>query len=100
MSKKRHRGSSKIKYEHHMVAGLRGLLEEIQDWPEIQSIIPGAIHRRAGAGGLRLMVQRETSTGLRCLAKSGGAVQEVFITSERPDLLKARLIGRGGGTEG
>ena len=91
MARKKHRGSSKIKYEHAMIPGLRKLLEEIEPWPEIKSIVPGEIRRSSSFVSLRLVVQYQTQTGVKCLAKSGGAVQEVFIVGAKPSKLEERL---------
>ena len=84
-------GSSKIKYQHGMIAGLRELLESIEDWPEFRSAIPGVIRPTKGAGEIVLRVQYVTPTGLKCLAKSGAAVQEVFFVTDDADALKAKI---------
>jgi hypothetical protein len=88
----KHRGSSKIKYEHHMIQGLRELLEQIEGWDEIRSIIPARIKpTKAPQPQIKLKVQHPTSTGLKCLARSGGAVQEVFIVSADPMKLQKKI---------
>lgn len=74
-------GTSKIKYEHGMIPGLRRLLESIEDWEEIKSIIPGRIRPVNKSHALRLKVQYEIEDGLKCLVLSGPAVQEVFIVT-------------------
>lgn len=92
MAKKKHRGSSKIKYEHHMIPRLRSFLENIEPWPEIKSIIPAAIKRsRRGIGGISFKVQYRTRTGFKCVAQSGNVVQEVFIVTSNFDALETRL---------
>jgi hypothetical protein len=46
----KHRGkSSKLKYEHALIEGLRPLLESIAPWEEIHSIIPGRIRPTKGS---------------------------------------------------
>mgnify|MGYP001582180345 CR=1 FL=1 len=87
----RHRGSSKIKYEHHMIQGLRQLLEQIEPWDEIKSIIPGQIRPTKSHKSLMLQARYNTQTGVKCLARSGSAVQEVFIVSSNPEVFKERL---------
>lgn len=87
-------GSSKIKYQHGMIAGLRELLESIEDWPEFRSAIPGVIRPTKGSGVPTLRVQYATGAGLKCLAKSGAAVQEVFFVTDTADTLKKRLEQR------
>ncbi len=87
----KHRGSSKIKYEHHMIRGLRQLLEQIEPWDEIQSIIPGEIKPTKSHKPLSLEVKYNIPTGIKCLAKSGSAVQEVFIVTSNPEAFKQHL---------
>lgn len=83
--------SSKIKYEHDMIDGLRKFLEQIESWDEIKSIIPGEIHPTKSVARFTLSVQYETPTGVKCLAKSSSAVQEVFITTQNPTVFKQHL---------
>jgi hypothetical protein len=87
-------GSSKIKYEHGMIDGLRAGLEAIESWPEFRSAIPGVIRPTRSAGALQLRVQYATASGLKCLAKSGSAVQEVFFVTDDPVALKRRIEAR------
>ncbi|MBI4120360.1 MAG: hypothetical protein HY454_02740 [Parcubacteria group bacterium] len=87
----KHRGSSKIKYEHHMIQGLRQLLEQIEPWDEIKSIIPGEIKPAKSHKPLSLGVKYNTPTGIKCLARSGSAVQEVFIVTSNPKAFKQHL---------
>ena len=84
-------GSSKIKYQHGMITGLRDLLESIEDWPEFRSAIPGVIRPTKGSGAATLRVQYVTSAGLKCLAKSGAAVQEVFFVTDDAVALKTKI---------
>ena len=84
------RGTSKIKTEHSMIKGLLKLLESIEDWEEIQGIIPGLI-KPSKSSGIELTIQYITQSGVKCLAKSDGAVQEVFFVSSTPDALKTKL---------
>ncbi len=86
------KGNSKIKYEHGMIDGLQDLLERIEPWEEIVSVIPGEIKPAKGSGsGLRLEVKYPTSSGIKVLAKSTTAVQEVFFVTRHPEELKAKL---------
>jgi hypothetical protein len=90
----RHRArSSKIKYQHGMIRGLRRFLEsELEPLPEIQAIIPGRIQRKRGAdSGFRVRLQYETDTGFKLLAHGPGSVQEVFVVSDERARLRARL---------
>lgn len=79
----RHRGSSKIKYEHAMIPKLRTYLETIQGDERINSIIPGRIKKIHGHHPLTLKITSETISGLKYLAYSGSEVQEVFVTLNR-----------------
>ncbi len=75
-----------------MIDGLRDLLERIESWEEIVSIIPGEIRPAKGSGsGLRLEVKYPTSSGLKAIAKSTTAVQEVFFVTRAVEALKERL---------
>lgn len=74
-----------------MIDGLRDFLESIETWEEIKSIIPGRIKPIDKSHVLRIKVQYQTTDGLKCLALSGNAVQEVFIVSSEPMLLWDRL---------
>lgn len=84
-------GNSKIKYEHGMIDGLRELLETIEPWEEIRSIIPGVIKTSKSRHKLLLRIQYETPTGLKCQARGGLAVQEVFFVTSEPEKLQKRL---------
>ncbi|MDJ0625519.1 MAG: DUF2103 domain-containing protein [Candidatus Caenarcaniphilales bacterium] len=75
--------AGKIKYEHGMIQGLREFLESLQKVQEIKSMIPGEI-KPVKKVSSQLIIRRvtPTSTGLKALAHSGGAVQEVFFVGE------------------
>jgi hypothetical protein len=90
----RHRGqSSKLKYEHTLIEGLRPLLESIAPWKEIRSIIPGRIKPARGSKQrIRLEIKYSTVTGLKALAKNGTAVQEVFFVTANPQAVRERLL--------
>lgn len=86
----RHRAkSSKIKYEHKMIHGLRELLEtHIEPLEFVTSIIPGEIRKRKGTSStLKLKFQYGTKTGAKLLAYSSGAVQEVFVVCKDANAL-------------
>ena len=84
--------STGIKCQHGMINGLRNALVELSSWPEVRSIIPGEIKPSRGPGsGLTLKVQYPTATGIKILAKTGTAVQEVFVVTTEPALVQARI---------
>jgi len=86
----RYRGSSKIKYEHSLIRGLREFLEtELEPLDHVQTIIPGRIKKtRKIVEGLQIHYQYPVSGGAKMLAYSSGAVQEIFVVSSRPEALK------------
>lgn len=77
-----------------MIPGLRSHLERIAICPEIHGIIPGPIRplHSASARGLSLSIQYEIETGLRCLAKTAQAVQEVRIVTDEPQEVRRWLV--------
>ncbi len=84
-------GNSKIKREHSMIAGIENLLEILESWEEVISIIPGRINPVNKSHSAHLKIQYETITGLKCIALSGPAVQEVFIVTSDVDIFRMRL---------
>jgi hypothetical protein len=84
-------GSSKIKYEHGMIDGLKKFLEKIESWEEIQSIIPAVINNTKGGVSFVFRVRYVTEKGLKCFAQSGHSIQEVFIVSSKPKELQERI---------
>lgn len=90
--------SAKIKYQHHMIAGLRRFLEEeLEPLDEVQAILPGRIERTKGMrSGLQVRFQYTTPTGAKLLAYGPGVVQEVFVVTARPERLKETLEGSRG----
>jgi hypothetical protein len=90
----RHRmGSSKIKYEHGMIEGLKEFLEKIEPWEEIQSIIPAVIHSTKGGVAFIFRVKYATGKSLKCFAQSGHSIQEVFIVTAQPKALQEKIEG-------
>lgn len=85
------RNNSKIKTEHSMIKGLFSFLEKLESLEEIQGIIPGLIKKSKSNSTLEIRVQYITSSGLKCLAKSDCAVQELFFVSSDPEVLKSKL---------
>jgi hypothetical protein len=88
----RHRmGSSKIKYEHGMIDHLKKFLEKIESWEEIQTIIPAVINSTKGGVSFVFRVRYATEKGLKCFAQSGHSIQEVFIVTSKPEILKEKI---------
>lgn len=86
----RHRGSGKIKRQHSIIKGLYKLLQSIEPWEEIQSIIPGRISPSTNITHLYLTIQYATTSSVKCLAKGDG-VQEVFLITSQPEKLIEKL---------
>ncbi len=91
----RHRKGS-VKMEHHIIPGLREVLEEIGHWPEVQTVVPGRIKHTGKGSTMWLRVQDQTVSGLKILAHNGGAVQEVFVVTGSPETVTARITERYG----
>jgi hypothetical protein len=69
-----------VKREHSTIQGLVPLLEKLTKLPAIKAIIPGRIKPIIGNyPEIKLEFKMKTPSGFKCLAKSGRAVQEVFI---------------------
>lgn len=84
--------STSVKCQHGMIAGLRAALTELSGWEEVRSIIPGVIRPSKGPGQTVLLkVQYPTATGLKLLAKTGTAVQEVFVVTDQPVVVQERI---------
>lgn len=77
--------------EHRIIPGLRALLESMESWDEIQTIIPARIRPCRSSQPLQLKVQYETGSGIKCLALSKCCVQEVFFATNERARLRARI---------
>ena len=73
-----------LKYEHHMIHGLRPVLENMVSWPEVASVNPGRCRRTRSSGPLRLTVQARTRTGVKLAAHGNGVIQEIFVVTADP----------------
>ncbi len=84
----------KLKVEHSISPGVRELLERLLGGnPEIRSVIPGVIRPvRDARGKVQVRVTVPTANGWKAIALSGGARQELFIsTSFTKEQLEAAL---------
>jgi hypothetical protein len=89
------KAQGKLKIEHSIIDGVRVLLERLlADNPEIRSIIPGVIRQvRDARGTIKMHVTVETSNGWKAIAFSGGARQELFIsTPMSKEVLEAAIL--------
>ena len=87
MPKFRHR---KVKREHHVLAAIEDGLYRIAELEAVQSVIPGPIRRKAGRS-TGFSLQYPTPTGLKLIARSPGAAQEVFVVTADPAGVAERL---------
>lgn len=94
MSQHRYR-QNKVKREHSIVEGLLPILERIASTPGVQSVTPGRISPRSRPGSPGIRFQYPTESGLKLLARSNVAVQEVFVVTDEPDRVIERLQSAG-----
>lgn len=84
----------KLKVEHSIIEGVRGLCERLlaSNPQTIRSVIPGVIrHVRDARGKVKVRVTVPTGNGWKAIALSSGARQELFISTslDRAALEKA-----------
>jgi len=82
----------KLKIEHSIIDNLKKVLERLlAETPEIRSIIPGVIRPVRDAKGLvKIHITVATQNGWKAIALSGGARQELFVsTSLKKEELEA-----------
>src|SRR5213082_1905745 len=75
---------NKLKVEHAIIDGVRGLLERLlASNPEIRSVIPGVIRPvRDARGKIQVRLTVPTQNGWKAIALSAGARQELFVSTE------------------
>jgi hypothetical protein len=73
----------KLKVEHHIIDGVRELLERLlRDNAAIRTVIPGVIRPvRDAKGDVKIRVTTPTVNGWKAIALSAGARQELFIST-------------------
>lgn len=73
----------KLKIEHSIIPGVRGFLELLlENNSDIRSIIPGRISQvRDARGPVKVRVTVPTTNGWKAIALSGGARQELFVST-------------------
>lgn len=74
----------KLKIEHSIIPRVRGFLELLlENNPDIRSIIPGRISQvRDARGPVKVRVTVPTTNGWKAIALSGGARQELFVSTD------------------
>jgi hypothetical protein len=87
----------KLKIEHSIIDGVRHLMTRLLDEnpATIRSVIPGVIRQvRDARGPVKLHVTVPTTNGWKAIALSGGARQELFISTELKKEALERLLTR------
>lgn len=78
---------NKVKREHGIIQDALGWLEELSQCPQVSDIIPGVIEvSRSPERGA--VYKYETQTGCKILLKSNGSVQEAFVVTQDPDVVR------------
>ncbi len=86
---------AKVKTEHHILPEFHSFLAEIEQFSEIQRMIPGKISRhQKWSSEQRFRVSYFTSSGLKCTMSKGSTAQELFIicSDEDKDIVKAKVL--------
>ncbi len=85
---------NKLKIEHSIIDGLRPVLERLlRSNPQIRSIVPGVIRPvRDAKGPPTIRITVPTTNGWKAIALSGGARQELFISTPDSKEQLAALI--------
>ena len=88
----------RLKIEHSIIDGLRDVLERfLADNPEVRSVIPGVIRPvRDAKGPVKVRITVPTQNGWKAIALSGGARQELFISTPLSKDEIARAFERAG----
>lgn len=83
---------NKIKREHSIIDGALEWLEDLSKKKEVTDIIPGVIdvtHSKERG----IVYKYETPTGCKLFLKSGGSIQEVFVVTEKPEVVQQWTAG-------
>ena len=88
----------RLKIEHSIIDGVREILEGLLAAnPEIRSVIPGVIRPvRDARGKVRVRVTVPTQNGWKAIALSGGARQELFISTDLKKEEVEAALGKAG----
>lgn len=79
---------NKVKREHGIIQDALGWLEELGHCPEVTDIIPGVIEV-SGSPERGIVYKYPTQTGCKLLLKSNGSIQEAFVVTKNPEIVKA-----------
>jgi hypothetical protein len=77
---------------HAVVRGVDDALKEISRWPGVDSVVAGRISKvKHRYPTLSVTLQTSTVSGVKCLARIGQAVQELFIVTDKPAEIADRI---------
>lgn len=78
---------NKVKREHGIIQDALNWLEELGQCPEVTDIIPGVIE--VSRSPERCIVYKyPTQTGCKLLLKSNGSIQEAFVVTKNPEIVR------------
>lgn len=81
-----------VKREHSVIKGLLPILERIGAHPAVSAVIPGRIAvTRGHCRTLELRFGVETPSGFKLNARRASTLQEVFVVSNTPEVVRAFL---------
>lgn len=84
---------NKVKREHGIIHDALNWLEELSQSAEVTDIIPGVIEvSRSPEKGI--VYKYQTQTGCKLLLKSNGSIQEAFVVTKNPDIVKQWIENR------
>lgn len=85
---------AKVKRQHHVLKALEPGLHFLSSLDIVDGVIPGTIKPKAG-GSTGFTFQYFTPSGLKLIGRSGGAAQELFVITTRPQIVVDRLRDAG-----
>jgi hypothetical protein len=82
---------------HAVVPGVEKALREIASWPGVESVVAGRISKvKHRYPSLSVTLQTSTVSGVKCLARIGQAVQELFVVTSEPPAVERHIKERWG----
>ena len=82
---------------HAVVSGVEEALREMSSWPGVESVVAGRISKvKHRYPRLTVTAQTGTVSGVKCLARIGQAVQELFVVTADAAGVQERVRQRWG----
>ncbi|HVJ50372.1 DUF2103 domain-containing protein [Desulfitobacterium sp.] len=78
---------NKVKREHGIIQDALNWLEELGQCFEVTDIIPGVIEV-SGSPERGIVYKYPTQTGCKLLLKSNGSIQEAFVVTKNPEIVR------------